>query len=308
MSRNLQILIQSVIGLIAIAINILFPEFAEGSKYLILALVILLIGMPHGALDHHIDGNLENWNPYSFNKKFYSWYLSAILVYSIIWVLFPFFSFMFFLLITLYHFGQADAERFSWYGWRKWAIHLGRGFTVVGLIVYGDLTYSSSIIAAVTDISIQPYSESFFNTEIIRWFIASFYLIVYLIVNLNKKHREQNFGIYLIDAIIVPAIFLYCNLVWAFAIYFGIWHSYNHVLVMLNYLKSKELNVSFSWFFKESFLFSLLSYLGLLFVYNMLNAFQNEELLVSLLFVVISVLTLPHMLVVEKLYSRWQQR
>jgi hypothetical protein len=39
----------------------------------------------------------------------------------------------------------------------------------------------------------------------------------------------------------------------------------------------------------------------------MLNAFGNEELLVSLLFVVIAILTLPHMMVVEKLYTRWDR-
>lgn len=77
---------------------------------------------------------------------------------------------------------------------------------------------------------------------------------------------------------------------------------------MLRYLRSKEHAVSFGWFFKESFVFSLLSYLGLLFVYNLLNAYGNEELLVSLLFVVIAVLTLPHMLVVEKLYSWWDKK
>ena len=307
MSTPRQLLLQFAVGLTAIAINVFFPEFAEQSKYIIFAIVILLIGMPHGALDHHIDGNLENWNPYTFNKKFYGQYFLLMGIYSVVWIFFPFFSFMFFLLITLYHFGQADAERFTWEGWRKWAIHISRGITVVGLIVYGDLAYSSSIIASVTDISIQFYSEQYVNTDIVKLVIAGTYLVTFLVVNLSSKHRTKHFGVYAIDAIIVPAIFLYCDLVWAFAVYFGLWHSYNHALVMLKYLRSKEHSVTFGWFFKESFLFSLLSYLGLLFVYNMLNAFGNEELLVSLLFVVIAILTLPHMMVVEKLYTRWDR-
>jgi Brp/Blh family beta-carotene 15,15'-monooxygenase len=307
MGTSQRILTQTVIALVAIGINLLAPEFAENTRYFLLALVILLIGMPHGALDHHIDGNLEGWNPYTINKRFYAQYFILMGIYSFFWIFFPFFSFMFFLLITLYHFGQADAMRFSFSGWEKWAIHIGRGITVVGLIVYGDLAYSSSIIEAVTNISIAEASQGVYDPEIVKWSIAGFYPLVYLLILVVSKQQVEHKIIYFVDALIVPALFIYCDLVWAFSIYFGIWHSYNHALVMLRYLTSKEHSVNFGWFFKESFLFSLLSYLGLLFVYNMLNAFGNEELLVSLLFVVIAVLTLPHMIVVEKLYKRWDR-
>jgi Brp/Blh family beta-carotene 15,15'-monooxygenase len=307
MSVSKRIWIQTAVATAAILINLLAPQFAENTRYLLLALVILFIGMPHGALDHHIDGNLEGWNPYSLNKWFYGWYLSAIAVYSVIWIIFPFFSFMFFLLITLYHFGQADAERFRLTGWSKWVIHLSRGITVVGLIVFGDLEYSSSVIEAVTDISIYQIISEQYNPAQLMWLVASVYPVCYVLITVLKSTEIDHKLTYLVDALIVPLLFIYCDLVWAFAIYFGLWHSFNHALVMLNYLRSKEHEVTFGWFFKESFLFSLLSYLGLLFVYNMLNAFGNEELLVSLLFVVIAVLTLPHMLVVEKLYTRWNR-
>lgn len=307
MSVTKRIWIQTAVAIVAILINQLAPQFAEQTRYLLLAVVILFIGMPHGALDHHIDGNLEGWDPYSLNRWFYGWYLSAIAVYSLVWIFFPFFSFMFFLLITLYHFGQADAERFALSGWLKWVIHLSRGATVVGLIVFGDLEYSSAVIEAVTNISIYDIISASYNPNLIMWAVAAVYPVSYLIILLAKSSVINHKLTYLVDAVIVPILFIYCDLVWAFAIYFGLWHSFNHALVMLDYLRSKEHEVTFGWFFKESFLFSLLSYLGLLFVYNMLNAFGNEELLVSLLFVVIAVLTLPHMLVVEKLYTRWNK-
>ena len=305
MSTSQRILIQTVIALIAIIINYVAPEFAENSRYLLLAIIILLIGMPHGALDHHIDGNLEGWNPYTLNKRFYTQYFFLMGIYSVFWIYFPFFSFMFFLLITLYHFGQADAMRFNVTGLEKWSIHLARGITVVGLIIFGDLEYSSSIIEAVTNISIYKASIGVYNPNIVKWVVAGFYPFIFILIVLFSKQHIAHKLIYFIDAIIVSALFFYCDLVWAFAVYFGIWHSYNHALIMLKYLNSKKHSVNFAWFFKQSFLFSLLSYIGLLFVYNMLSAFGNEELLISLLFVVIAILTLPHMMVVEKLYTRW---
>lgn len=85
MSVTKRIWIQTAVAIVAILINQLAPQFAEQTRYLLLAVVILFIGMPHGALDHHIDGNLEGWDPYSVNKWFYGWYLSAIAVYSLVW-------------------------------------------------------------------------------------------------------------------------------------------------------------------------------------------------------------------------------
>lgn len=307
MSIPQRILLQTFIAIIAILFNLIAPELAERSRYFLLGVVILIIGMPHGALDHHIDGNLEGWNPYTLNLKFYSQYFILMGIYSVVWIFYPFFSFMFFLLITLYHFGQADAMRFNYIGIEKWLIHITRGITVVGLIIFGNFEYASSIIEAVTNISLYKESIGFINPELVKWTIASLYPITYLLVIGLSKQKSEFKLIYLVDALIVPLLFIYCDLVWAFAIYFGIWHSYNHALIMLKYLTSKRHTVNFAWFFKQSFLFSLLSYIGLLFVYNMLNAFGNEELLVSLLFVVIAILTLPHMMVVEKLYTRWDR-
>ncbi|MEQ9308665.1 MAG: Brp/Blh family beta-carotene 15,15'-dioxygenase [Balneolaceae bacterium] len=303
MRTNLQILIQCVIGLSAIAINILFPEFTEQSRYLLLALVILLIGMPHGALDHFIDGSIEKWNPSTFNLKFYGFYILAIAIYSIFWIIFPLFSFLFFLVITWYHFGQADAKRFDLSKTNEIIIQFSRGLTVVGLITFGDIEYASQIIESVSGFSIQTYLVTFIDLEITKWVIASFYPFVYILVMFNKLSLKT-FFVYLLDSFIVSLLFIYSDPVWAFSIYFGIWHSYNHVLVMLNFLSSENEKKLFGWFYKESFIFSLLSYLGLLFIYNLLDAFGNESLMVSLLFVLISVLTLPHMIIVEKMYAR----
>lgn len=302
-----QIYIQSAIGVGVIAFNLAFPDFAEKTRYLLLGLVILLIGMPHGALDHIIDGKINDWNPYTFNKWFYGWYLSAVAVYSVLWVFFPMFSFLAFLLITVYHFGQADAERFPFRGWRYHAVHYSRGFTVVGLIVFGDLTYASAVMEAVTSVPVEEVISRYADPDLLRWIIAAAYPVTYGVVSMSSALQSNRILAYSTDALVVPALFLFADPVWAFSIYFGLWHSYNHTQVMLGFLADRGEKHNFVWFFKQSFIFSMLSYLGILYVYNILNAFGNEELMVSLLFVVIAVLTLPHMLVVEKLYGLWKR-
>jgi beta-carotene 15,15'-dioxygenase len=260
--------------------------------------------MPHGALDHIIAEKLDQWNGNEAKKvRFYSWYLALIGIYAVAWVLFPLFSFTFFMIITWYHFGQADAERLPVKGLSKHVIHFSRGFTIVGLIAYGDLTYASGVIESITNFSLEDYSNQFIPANVAAYSIAAVYPICFLMVALIHRFKWIDFIAFVSDALVVSALFLYTDPVWAFSIYFGLWHSYNHVRVMLAFLNENSVQYSFSWFYKNSFVYSLLSYLGLLFVYNITNAFGQEQYLVSLLFVVISVLTLPHMYVVQKLYN-----
>ena len=303
-----RLLAQSLVAIVIITLNQLFPEFFEQSRYYVLALTILLIGMPHGALDHVIAEKLDQWdNNLTKKVKFYTWYLMLIAIYSLIWVQFPLFSFTFFMIITWYHFGQADAERFDFSGWRKHLIHFSRGLTIVGLIAYGDLPYASGVIESITNFSLESYTKGIISPKLLAYGIASFYPLCFLVVSLSQKLRFNEFVTYFVDAISVPALFLFADPVWAFSIYFGLWHSYNHVRVMLNFLNEQNLKYNFSWFYKNSFIYSILSYIGLLFVYNITNAYGQEEYLVSLLFVVISVLTLPHMYVVQRLYQNFSK-
>ncbi len=304
MAFHYRLLFQSAIAFLAVFLSIVAPDFTLNTRYLVLALVILLVGMPHGAIDHIISEKLGKWEGDSGKKIwFYSWYVGLVGLYSLLWVFFPLFSFALFMVITWYHFGQADTERYDLGGWKKIVMHFSRGFTIVGLIAYGDVDYASGVIESITNFSLISFTEQFISTKLTAYIIASFYPVCFLIIAIFNSFSAKEFISSFLDAISVSVLFLFADPVWAFSIYFGLWHSYNHVRVMLNYLNVNGDKLNFGWFYKESFIYSLLSYLGILFVYNLTNAFGQEEYLVSLLFAAISVLTLPHMLVVEKLYS-----
>ncbi len=301
-TKKLQI--QISIGVLVLLINLIFPAFMELIRYPVLGIVIFMIGMPHGAIDHIIAQNLYTFkSKNSYRAKFYSWYLGVMVLFTIGWVLSPLMCFAIFFLMTMYHFGQADAERFKFDGWKKALLHYSRGITVVGLIFFGDLSYSSPVIESVTQFSLEAFTTQFIDHEILAYALAAFYPLAFLISAVGSMDKKA-FGYYLMDATVVPVFFLLCDPIIAFSLYFGVWHSYNHVEVMLNFLSKKGNEVNFGWFFKESFVFSLLSYIGILFLYNMMDAFGEEELLISLLFISISVLTLPHMYIVEDLYKK----
>lgn len=303
MIKNKLLFVQCIIGLLAILINQLFPQFVQDFRYYLLAIAILLTGMPHGAIDHIIADELHSLGKYGSRIRFYLIYLGLMAFYTLMWVYLPLFSFILFMLITLYHFGQADAMRFDAGKALQWILHISRGITVVGLILFADPAYTSPVIESVTGFSLLSFVSSNTDLNMLQLWLAGLYPIIFTAALIIKPHAFKDKITGLLDAIVVSLLFLYCDTIWAFSVYFGLWHAFNHIRVMIRFMKLNGVDAGWKWFYKRSFLFSLISYLGILGIYFVLNAFGNENLLVFLLFIAIAVVTLPHMLIVEKMYG-----
>lgn len=305
-THNSHIKYQIAVGIGAILLNLLLPDFIYALRFWILGFVILIIGMPHGALDHIIAFKAFEKSKNTKNQfLFYFFYLTIMLVYGVFWIYSPLTGFILFLVMTLYHFGQADAERFSLEGIPKNVLLYSRGLTVVGLILFGsDPYYSSAIIEEVTSFSFSDYAFTVLDPNFYTLIFALIYPTSFFMISIIKTQIPRN-GWLTLDAVVVPLLFSLCEPIFAFSVYFGCWHAFNHTKTMLNYLNSFDMDVDLKWFYRNTFLYSVLSYAGLFIVYLLLKAFGNSELLVALLFIVISVLTLPHMFVVEKMYSNF---
>ena len=71
-----------------------------------LIIVLILFGVPHGALDLYIDQHLNKSE--SNQKLFLFKYISNIIGYALVWYFFPIAALIIFILITAYHFGEID--------------------------------------------------------------------------------------------------------------------------------------------------------------------------------------------------------
>jgi hypothetical protein len=66
--------------------------------------------------------------------------------------------------------------------------------------------------------------------------------------------------------------------------------------------------MSFGGFYRKAALFTVLSFVMLAGLYAGLRAFGDRVEMIALLFILIAVMTLPHMLIVERLYQEREQR
>lgn len=115
--------------------------------------------------------------------------------------------------------------------------------------------------------------------------------------------RIDNGLTFVVDSLLLILFLLVAGPLIGFAIYFALWHSAGHINEMREFFKDRGKSLSVGRFYKKAIPFTVISIVGLallLFINVQLNL-ENQFL--SLMFILISVLTLPHMLIVEKMYD-----
>ncbi len=287
---------------VLVVLSILAPEFTESLAPYLLFLSVFIVGIPHGAVDHVVAADLYNLKKsLKGHLLFYSSYLLVMLIIGALWLAFPIAGMILFLIISIYHFGQADAVAlvekesafFNLYAWM-------RGFLIIGIIIFGHPEISLPIIETAIRTSpdsfslLYQYSFSFLLVTLVLFIITTIPVMNKLIITKSKM---------LFDSLLLIALLLLTHPLIGFAIYFAFWHSAGHVLEMIEFFKEKGRDVSIGRFYKMALPFTLVSFagLGLLLIIHQAYSFGNE--MVSLLFILISVLTLPHMLIVDQMFK-----
>jgi len=109
-----------------------FPGQAAATAPLFFLASAVILGVPHGACDPWVPGWLrQEPSRLPFLICFFVVYLAASFVYLLAWKVAPFASTLFFLLLTAWHWGTADASLLFSPG-RQWLLFaLGRGLWVI---------------------------------------------------------------------------------------------------------------------------------------------------------------------------------
>lgn len=265
--------------------------------------LIAFVGIPHGAIDHVLYlKEAKDKRP----ARFYAGYLGTLLVYLVLWIFFPRLSLSLFLLVSAFHFGQSQlVDKISGPGLWKNMLSLMWGASILsGLIVYNH--------AEITHFSSQQYDSAYllpvFDLVVHKWILyISSALVLGSFIALTALKRiklEQTlFEIYII-CLIHLAFYLLPSLI-GFTLYFAILHSGKVLHEEYDYLKSRSEKMSVWRFIRMLVPYSLLSLFGAVII-AVLSYYDVLPVSMSLLILVlISVLTLPHSVVMDIFYSRY---
>ncbi|NBC28080.1 MAG: beta-carotene 15,15'-dioxygenase, Brp/Blh family [Bacteroidetes bacterium] len=297
---NLLIVVSSILFM---GLSFLAPVYADELALWVVLASVFAIGIPHGAIDHVMAAELYNLNQtLKDHLLFYASYLLVMIVVGALWIVLPVGGMVFFLAISIYHFGQADMEDFTTSACpAKRLLYLNRGLLIIGLIVFSDHTVTYPIMADAMQLSADQFSAFMPPPAASILLITGIYLMLSLLaIAAGWVHRPL---IYLSDSTLLASLLYVTGPLIGFAIYFALWHSAGHINEMRHFFKSRGASLSVAEFYMKALPFTLVSLagLGLLAGINIFLDMENQFL--TLMFILISVLTLPHMLIVERMYN-----
>ena len=262
--------------------------------------VLILFGVPHGALDLYIDQHLHKSE--SNQKIFLLKYIANIIAYAVVWYFFPVAALVIFILITAYHFGEMD-----WLG-KTDNIIQKLTYSVIGLLWI--LLLLSKNINFALQIFIRM-ERSAFNESQWTALAGKIYPItliglalVYIILFFFKADffsKNKYYYYLIIQQAILICFALYMPLWLCFAIYFGFWHSilsFDKIRITFgmpnNFIGWKNLLV-------KAAPFSIMAWFGFVYITFLTLNSKDASGIFTLLFISLSVLALPHLQIFTKI-------
>lgn len=281
---------------------LLFPELNYRIAPWIVVISVFLIGIPHGAIDHLVSSELfGTGKSIKGHMIFYSSYLFIMLLLGLIWIFIPIVGMILFLAISIYHFGQADMEDYLSTEKKSPLWYIVRGAFLIGLIIFPSPNVTYPIISSAMNVSLEQFDLITPSNKRALIFI----LILYgsFIIKSILKREIPDLKIFIFESITLILLFIISGPLIGFALYFALWHSSGHIVELQQFFQSKGRSLSIYTFYKMAAPFTLISILGLLILLYIQNILQVEEQFLTLMFILISVLTLPHMLIVDRMYD-----
>ena len=264
---------------------------------LICLLLILIIGVSHGALDHLKGKKLLTILNINKTYMFYLFYILIAISVILIWTVLPTFTLIIFLGIASFHFGKEDTQFLI----NKSSslipiLYFFRGLLVIISPLYFSFDETVSIFKMLLIDNEQFYlSLSFIeNYKIIEISIglsALSSIILFLTEFTFKK-----FAI-LLDFFSIIILNYYLSPLVAFTIYFCFLHSIRHTISLAIEMDNTNLKNGFKLFVKKAVPLTVLTGIFCLVGLYLLNGvYELDNAILKIIFIGLASLTFPHIL------------
>ena len=266
-------------------------EYLRDNRLLILSLFLILsLGISHGALDHLKGQKLIKLLKYKSIISFYILYIFIGFSIIILWLLFPKFLLLTFLIVASFHFGKEDSE-FIHYKTNQDLVYFFKGSIVITapLLFHKDETLEIFNYLNF-DISQNLLISNEFLYLII---IISFFANIYISLN---KHIDIK-SLLIMDFVSILLLNYFLSPILAFTIYFCFLHSIRHSFKLSNELNKKNFFKGFKTFTIKALPLTILT--AVLFLISLLflnNYYFLDSAISKVIFIGLASLTFPHIL------------
>ncbi len=260
-------------------------------------LLVLIIGVSHGSLDH-IKGKklLELLNI----KSTYIFYIIYILISVLVlltWILLPSITLLIFLIIASFHFGKEDTQFLvDNRSYLTQLLYFFKGF----LIILAPLTFHFQETVAIFKLLLIDNKIFYSNLDFIETnnviqigIVCSFLSSVFLFL---KNFEIKKFVIFL-DYFSILILNYYLTPLLAFTIYFCFLHSIRHSISLADELDRNNVINGFKIFIKKALPLTILTGIfSLIALYLLSNSYDLDSAILKIIFIGLASLTFPHIL------------
>lgn len=268
-----------IIGLLIATVYLLFFQSNPAFEWVLIVTVLVTVGIPHGSLDHLLSNpNLNLRGLIRFIGK----YIAIILIYLFIWIFLPVPALIMFLGMSAYHFGQSHFINLP-LTYQKEITYFSTGIFYLSVILWGDFSQTTLILSTIAPMG---------NLEDYGWpvIFISFFSSAYLI---PRNQPKRGFPM-LMEMLFVGTIFYYLPLLVGFILYFGFWHSLPSMHAAYRSLRQHFFKKPLKTFIGKMIPFTAVSIGGIAVILLILYPRNETEDLVLLFFIIISLISAPH--------------
>lgn len=297
-----------LIGLLTLWFHLFLVPIDNDTQMIILLSLVLIVGVPHGALDFLVDEQNETLQNNTFSiAKFIGVYLTRLFAFALFWFL-PWLAFTLFIIFSIFHFGETDMSAFVKPNKYAVLLYFSYGCFILSILLLFHLSEIQNSLPSVSiflkENNIYIYLIKF--TPLIIFLFSMLFITTLLIQKRNGFIKQISFYD-IVQFICLLLVLIYLPLMLAFTFYFALWHSILSVRNIFSYFKNYNSSKKFTMICSKSLLFSFLALGAIIGLYFIMKFYVPNFNMLFALLIVLSVLTLPHLTVMHGMYKNYSK-
>lgn len=258
---------------------------------------IFLIGILHGSNDILLI-NKTVLKKSLTNTKIIAYYLAVVLLGTLLFCYVPVIGLLLFIIVSSYHFGE---QHWQFLKNKRFLIPIVifqfiYGFNILVILFQSHEEKVKTIISSITN-----YSISNLNFNYMLYATMGLLLLYGFLLYKNLEIFREKLIINIFYLIVFTVIFKTANLIWAFAIYFVVWHSLPSIRDQINFMHGSINIENIKKYIITAFPFWIISLFGILILYVIL---KDEIIFESIFFSFLAAITFPHVYIIIKMFKK----
>ncbi|MFD2550751.1 Brp/Blh family beta-carotene 15,15'-dioxygenase [Bizionia sediminis] len=261
-------------------------------------ILIFSFGMLHGSNDMLLIDVISNKKRTQSFLKVIAIYIATVLAAATLFIFIPALALVLFILFSAYHFGEQhwESKSLNVLKWHKQLFYFIYGLFVLFLLFVLNSLEVIQIIKSISNIVIGT------NAILIAFCIIAAALLG---ISLYLTAHSVTFKLVVLKEffylVVFAIVFKVSTLIWGFALYFIIWHSFPSLYEQIHFIYGRFTKKTIIAYIKKALPYWLVSIVAL---FSLIYIFGDTTIPYGIIFAFIAAVTFPHALVIKKMFEK----